>query len=568
MIFSIPRRSAGADISTIAIAAALDRVQGIIWFDLDGRILDANANFLAAVGYSLDELKGRAHAVLLEEADQADRSYAEHWATLRRGEPVHGEFRRRGKGGREVWLEASYNPVFDAKGKLCKVVKFAIDITERKRRDLDALGQIEAIGRSQGVIAFNMEGVVLDANDLFLAALGYRLDEVRGRHHRLFVDREFAGSREYSDFWAALRRGEFQAAEYKRVGKGGREVWIQATYNPVFGTDGKPYKVVKFATDVTPRKQAMAEFEAAFSRLAAGDLGAEVTAAGSSEFGALCADFNGMVGRLRDLVARIKSASDAISGTSNELASGAAELAGQAETQAAALEETAAASEQLAATNRTNAENAAHVDAATGEAAARAATGRKVAAEAVSAMGRIETSSSRITDIIGVIESIAFQTNLLALNAAVEAARAGDAGKGFAVVASEVRTLAQRASGAAKDITQLIKESSADVVEGSRLVRGSGETLAQISDMISTVSASIADISSASREQAEGVREISTTIANLDVITQRSAAQSERSAANARELAVEADALRELVAFFRIEDAGATASGSPMRVVA
>jgi methyl-accepting chemotaxis protein len=231
--------------------AAINRSQAVIEFALDGTILSANENFLAAMGYRLDEVQGRHHGMFVEPAHRESAGYRAFWASLGRGEYQAAEFRRVGKGGREVWIQASYNPILDPAGKPLKVVKFATDITQEKLRNADRQGQIVAIGRSQAVIEFALDGTILTANENFLAAVGYRLDELQGRHHGMLVEPSYRESAEYRDFWAALARGEYRAAEFKRIGKDGREVWIQATYNPILGPDGKPLKVVKFATDIT-----------------------------------------------------------------------------------------------------------------------------------------------------------------------------------------------------------------------------------------------------------------------------------------------------------------------------
>ncbi len=237
--------------------AAIRKSQAVIAFDMDGTVLDANDNFLKALGYRLEEIQGQHHSMFVEPAYKQSSEYREFWAALNRGEYQAAEYKRIGKGGKEVWIQASYNPILDPNGKPFKVVKFATDMTVQKLQNADYVGQIAAIGKSQAVIEFSMDGAVLTANDNFLKALGYTLDEIKGRHHSMFVDEAYRQSFEYKEFWAALNRGEYQAAEYKRIGKGGKEVWIQASYNPIMDLNGKPFKVVKYATDITPRKQAL-----------------------------------------------------------------------------------------------------------------------------------------------------------------------------------------------------------------------------------------------------------------------------------------------------------------------
>ncbi|WP_031336082.1 PAS domain-containing methyl-accepting chemotaxis protein [Rhodopseudomonas sp. B29] len=236
--------------------AAANRSQAVIEFNMDGTVRTANENFLSTVGYSLAEIQGKHHSMFVEPAMRESPAYREFWAALNRGEYQAAEFKRIGKGGREIWMQASYNPIFDEKGRPAKVVKFAVDVTEQKLRNADLAGQIEAIGKSQAVIEFNMDGTIITANDNFLKALGYSLGEIKGKHHSIFVDPSERDTPSYREFWASLNRGQYQANEYKRIGKGGREVFIQASYNPILDLNGRPFKVVKYATDIT--KQVLA----------------------------------------------------------------------------------------------------------------------------------------------------------------------------------------------------------------------------------------------------------------------------------------------------------------------
>src|SRR5512145_344210 len=224
--------------------AAINKSQAVIEFRMDGTILTANQNFLGALGYTLDEIVGKHHSLFVEPAYGASVEYRQFWEALNRGQYQAAEYKRIGKNGKEVWIQASYNPIFDAKGKPFKVVKYATDVTAQKLKNADFQGQLDAINKSQAVIAFNMDGTIITANQNFLGALGYTLDEIAGRHHSLFVDPEYRASAEYKDFWAKLNRGEYVAAEFRRIGKGGKEVWIQASYNPILDLNGKPFKVV------------------------------------------------------------------------------------------------------------------------------------------------------------------------------------------------------------------------------------------------------------------------------------------------------------------------------------
>lgn len=239
------------NLSLVSQSNAIARAQAVIEFNLDGSIVTANENFLNAVGYSLDEVRGKHHRMFVEPAIRDSAAYEEFWAKLNRGDFEAGEYKRLGKGGKEIWLLASYNPIFDEKGKPFKVIKLATNVTEQKLKTADLAGQISAIGKSQAVIEFNMDGTIIGANENFLNTVGYTLGEIQGRHHSIFVESTERDSGAYREFWANLNRGDYQAGEFKRVGRGGREVWIQASYNPILDLNGKPFKVVKYASDTT-----------------------------------------------------------------------------------------------------------------------------------------------------------------------------------------------------------------------------------------------------------------------------------------------------------------------------
>jgi methyl-accepting chemotaxis protein len=250
-----------------AINTALNRVQAVIEFGMDGIILHANDNFLKAVGYTLGEVQGQHHSMFCEPGYARSPAYKQFWARLGAGEFDQGEYKRLGKDGREIWINASYNPIIDGEGKPYKVVKFATDITQTKLRNAEFEGKLNAIGKAQAVIEFNLDGTILNANDNFLAAVGYTLEEVQGKHHRMFCDADYVKTEAYAHFWHKLGAGEFESGEYKRVAKGGRELWLHASYNPIFNADGVPFKVVKFATDVTAEKMRNAEYEGKVSAI-------------------------------------------------------------------------------------------------------------------------------------------------------------------------------------------------------------------------------------------------------------------------------------------------------------
>ncbi|HEY8879139.1 MAG TPA: methyl-accepting chemotaxis protein [Roseateles sp.] len=245
------------------VISAIDVSYAYIEFNLDGSIVTANDNFLNALGYRLDEIQGKHHRIFCDPALAASPAYAQFWRDLNAGRPQNDAFKRITKTGQEIWIQAVYAPVLDEAGRVTKVVKIATDITQAKLRAADFEGQLSAIGKAQAVIEFKLDGTILTANDNFCRTLGYSLDEIRGKHHSMFAEPGLVNSIEYRMFWDKLGRGEFDAGQYRRIGKGGREVWIQASYNPIYDMNGKPFKVVKYAADVTAQVQAARMLEQA-----------------------------------------------------------------------------------------------------------------------------------------------------------------------------------------------------------------------------------------------------------------------------------------------------------------
>lgn len=433
------------------------------------------------------------------------------------------------------------------------------DVTEKRKMEQQAL----AMSKSQAVIEFNLDGTVVTANDNFLACLGYSLDEIKGKHHRMFADPAFANSLEYQAFWAKLNRGEFDTGVYKRIAKGGREIWIQASYNPIFDASGKPYKVVKFATDITAQKQSqidmeklVAEAQAVLGRLASNDLTLEMTETYRGDLDKVKTSINAVVQNLTQTITTVREAVQAVSSGAEQITKGNEDLSQRTSEQASALEETSASMEEMTSTVKQNADNAKQANQLAIAARDIADKGGSVTVRAVEAMGEINKSSKKIADIITVIDEIAFQTNLLALNAAVEAARAGEHGRGFAVVAAEVRNLAQRSATAAKEIKGLINESIQRVSDGSELVNQSGKTLEEIVSSVKRVTDIIAEITAASQEQAQGIDQVNKAIMQMDETTQQNAALVEETTSASQSMKDQAKELMSQMDVFVVNSSG------------
>ncbi|UVT14522.1 MAG: MCP four helix bundle domain-containing protein [Nitrospira sp.] len=472
-------------------------------------------------------------------------------------------------------------------------------IESNVKESLESKYKMAALDRAEAVIEFNTDGTIITANQNFLSCMGYTLDEIKGHHHRMFAEPAYAASTEYQAFWAKLNRGEFDAGVYRRVGKGSKEIWIQASYNPILDGDGKVYKVVQFATDITGQKQAQNEVEkligaaatgnlsdrintgrfqgsakdlvSSFNQLldavstplheaqivltalASGDLTKQMTGAYQGEFDQMKVSLNTAITQLTQTVSLVRDAVEAVTAGAEEISKGSDDLAQRTSEQAGALEETSASMEEMTSTVKQNADNSKQANQLAIAARDIANKGGAVTTRAVDAMGEINKSSKKIADIITVIDEIAFQTNLLALNAAVEAARAGEHGRGFAVVAAEVRNLAQRSATAAKEIKGLINESIQRVTDGTELVNQSGKTLEEIVGSVKRVTDIIAEISAASQEQASGIDQVNKAIMQMDEGTQQNAALVEETASASQSMKEQAKELMRQVEVFKVQ---------------
>jgi methyl-accepting chemotaxis protein len=503
----------------LAQAQAVSKSQAVIEFNMDGTIITANRNFLDAMGYRLEEIQGKHHSMFVAPARRDSAAYREFWANLNRGSFQSGEFKRIGKGGKDVWIQGAYNPIPGRDGEPVKVIKFATDITARKIRGMEDEGKIAAIGRSQAVIEFNLDGTIVTANDSFLRLLGYTLAEIVGKHHDLFVEPAARDGAAYRAFWASLSRGEFQSEEYKRIGKGGKEVWILATYNPILDDTGKPFKVVKFASDVSEQKQKTAnlagQIEAIGKSQAVIEFGMDgkVLTANQNFLSALGYSLGEIQGRHHSMFVTPAerdtgayrafwdslNRGDYQTGEYQRVGKGGKDVWIQASynpildlngkpykvvkyaTETTAQTIARMKSEHIQKMLEPVASGAEELSASVRDIAASTAKSKEIANDAVSKVEtadhqaqRLSTAAEAMEGIVQLIGDITGQINLLALNATIESARAGEAGRGFAVVASEVKNLANQAKHATDRIAgeiSALNSISGEVVNALHTIR-------------------------------------------------------------------------------------------------
>ena len=555
----------GADLNSLL--NAIDRSQAVIEFDLQGNVLYANQNFLECMGYDLEEIRGRHHRLFCMPDYATSKEYLMFWEKLGTGKFDAGQYQRQAKDGRQIWLQATYNPVMDNNGKPFKIVKFASDVTEVRNRNAEWESKIEAIERSQALIEFSPEGYVLTANSKFLSALGYTLDEVVGQHHRMFCEPEYAASLAYREFWEKLSKGEYDSNEYKRLSKDGRDVWIQASYNPILDSQGQAYKIVKFATDVTDTKVRTMEHEGKVNAInrAQGviefDLSGNILSANANfldlvgyrmeelknrhhslfcepeyvkttpyrEFwGALSSGkfFTGRFMRISKygqniwIQATYNPVFNAV-GQPYKVVKFATDITAQVELEEAIEAKTQAMDESVTRLMQAIEE----VVKTTGDANDQARItqdeaqrGSQTLSEASAAMDTIGKSAEDIQEIIEVISTIAGQTNMLAFNAAIEAARAGEHGLGFSVVADEVRKLAEKSSQATTKINKLIQETVRRINSGSEISRSAGSAFERIVAGVEKTNGAMTTIGAATQEQHHLAERVAELIGELNRI--------------------------------------------------
>jgi len=553
---------------------AIGRSQGVIELDLEGYIIKVNKTYCDMLGYQEKDLLDNHVSMLLDSTFANSPAYKDLWNNLISGGVDSGQYKCIGKGGKEVWIQASYNPIKDENGKIIKIVNYTIDITEEKLTASDNASQIDAINKVQGVIEFDLTGKIISVNDNFAAVTGYSKEEIIGNHHSMFVDATHKASAENKKFWEDLASGLKNEGQFRRFAKGGKEIWIQALYAPILDLNGKPHKVMKFASDITEQHNAASALERAVEEsqgviegAKVGDLTSRVSLDGKTgAIASLCDGINALMDKMTEVIAQVREAGETINTAANEIATGNNDLSSRTEQQASSLEETASSMEELASTVKQNAENAKQANQLASAASGVAVKGGEVVGNVVTTMADINSSARKIEDIISVIDGIAFQTNILALNAAVEAARAGEQGRGFAVVAGEVRNLAQRSASAAKEIKELISDSVGKVQEGTKLVEDAGSTMHEIVSSVQRVTDIMGEISAASSEQSAGIDQVNNAITSMDEVTQQNAALVEEAAAAAESLVEQAASLMDTVGAFRLAGGNTYANQASSRV--
>jgi methyl-accepting chemotaxis protein len=551
-LFNFQRKSSVQN--ALAQATAINKSQAVIEFRLDGTIVTANKNFLDAMGYSLDEIKGKHHRIFVDASERESAAYRDFWSRLNRGEFQSAQYKRFGKGGREIWIQASYNPILDSSGRPTGVVKFATDITAQKIRSMEDAGKIAAISRAQAVIEFNMDGTIVTANENFLRAMGYTLAEIQAKHHSMFVVPADRDSQAYREFWAKLNRGDYQAAEYKRLGKGGKEIWILATYNPILNEAGKPFKVVKFATDVTEQKLKAADSDGQIAAIDKSqaviefNMDGTIRSANPNFLAAMGYTLSEVQGRHHSMFVepaernapayrefwdklnrgqyqaaeykRIAKGGRAIwiqasynpildlNGKPFKVVKYATDVTIQAvlrkkaENAKALIEQVAAGSEEMTASIREISETMTK-----SKANAAQATGRIDAADHQAQ--KLNDAAQAMTGIVELIGNITGQINLLALNATIESARAGEAGRGFAVVASEVKNLANQAKHATDTISKEIESLNGVAGDVAGSLTAIKAAIAGVNEFIASTAAAVEEQSIVTQDMSSNMQRAS-----------------------------------------------------------
>ena len=554
---------------------AMSSRQAMIEFDLSGIVVTANDNFCNTLGYTLGEIKGKHHRQFVAPTYADSPDYREFWAKLNRGEADSGQYLRIAKGGREVWIEATYFPITDDSGKAVKVIKFATDITSQREAAATAKRAADAMNAvATNILVCDESFNIIYGNQKSASTLRY-LDSVLSEKFGMRSDQVVGGSIDRFHVNPAHQRGLLQTlrgrnhtAEFQLA----KEV-VSLSASGLFDANGNfagavvNWELVTEAKRLEAEIKARAEAEAraaddlrkkvdtllhVVEEAAKGDLTAEHTVSGEDPIGQLGGGLRRMITDLRSIIVQIKEGAEQFSASAGTISNASSSLSEASQTNAATVEEMTASVDQLTESIRMIAQNASDANSIADETSRRAGAGGEAVDRSITAMKEINRSSEQISEIIQVISEIASQTNLLALNAAIEAARAGEHGLGFAVVADEVRKLAERSSEAAKQITGLIRESTQRVVEGTKLSVETGQALKQIIEGVTSTAESISQIASATDEQSATAQEVARAIQNVAKLTENNSGNATDMAASAEELSAQAIAMKELVRRFKI----------------
>jgi methyl-accepting chemotaxis protein len=537
--------------------AAFNRSLAVAEFTMEGSVLTANDNFLAIVGYTLDDIVGKHHSLFVDPTRRDSAEYRQFWEKLGRGEFDRGQYKSIGKGGKEAWLEASYSPILDATGKAVKVMEFAMDITAQKHKDqLNSALKNSLDAVTAKIMAADKDRNIIFVNKAALELLSNAQGEIRKSLPSFDANRLVGSSMDMFQQGPSQQRaklGDAKKALDAEVELG--RYTFGMTVNPLYDESGARFGTVMEWADQTELRQTERELQAVVAAVIDGDMRARIDLSDKAGFLAVLSQkINELIESFAGVVARVKGTAEEVARGVEEISQGNADLSQRTESQASSLEQTASSMEEMTSSVRQNADNSLQANQLAVAARDQADKGGAVVAKAVKAMSEINQSSKKIADIIGVIDEIAFQTNLLALNAAVEAARAGEQGRGFAVVASEVRNLAGRSATAAKEIKGLIRDSVQKVEEGSSLVAQSGQTLEQIVNAVKKVSDIIAEIAAGSQEQSTGIEQVNKAVMQLDQMTQQNAALVEEASAASQSMAEQSQALSDVMSRYQVAE--------------